>query len=124
MLQAGPREREILAARGQLASAQVQLTRANKKLQRTKEVVSRGQATQEEFDDATQLQGTAEAQVEIRTQELKLLEEGTRREQIEEAKAKLAEAEALSQLRENGFRSEEKAEAEAAVQAAQAAVEV
>jgi len=123
-LEAGPRAQEKDIARSQLAIAEAQLVRANRKFQRTEEIYKRGQSTPEELDDATQQLRTAEAQVAVRRQELSLAEEGTRRELIEEAKAQLAEAQAAWELRKNGFRPEEIAEAKAAVEAASSALQV
>jgi multidrug resistance efflux pump len=59
----------------------------------------------------------------VKSDALALLNEGTRSEEIAEARARLAEAEHAWQLLQGGYRPEEIAEARAAVDAATAAVE-
>jgi len=59
-----------------------------------------------------------------RTKELQVLEEGSRQEEIDEAKAKLEEAKAALALLEAGYRNEEIARAKAKVEAAEAALAV
>jgi multidrug resistance efflux pump len=60
--------------------------------------------------------------LKVRQEQLALLTEGTRPEDIEQARAQLTEAEQLWQLRVHGYQPEEIAEAAAAVQAAEAAL--
>jgi multidrug resistance efflux pump len=86
-------------------------------------LVPRNAATQEELDEAVTALRVARATLEVRQQELALLREGTRPEQIEAARAQLEEANQQWLLRKNGFRAEEIAQAKAAVDSAQAARE-
>jgi multidrug resistance efflux pump len=60
--------------------------------------------------------------VTARSEQLKLLEAGTRSEEIAEAEAQLREAEQAAQLAESGYRPEEIAAAYAAMQSAEAAL--
>jgi multidrug resistance efflux pump len=122
-LEHGPREQEIAAAeaRGRLAEAELVLTQEN--LDRLERLVPRNAATQEELDEAVTALRVARATLEVRQQELALLREGTRPEQIEAARAQLEEANQQWLLRKNGFRAEEIAQAKAAVDSAQAARE-
>lgn len=123
-LQAGPRAQEIAIARDRLKSAEAQRAQSAPQLRRKKELVDRGQVTASELEEAMQKDIDAAALVEIRKQELSLAVEGTRKEEIEEAKAQLAEADAVLKLRQTGFRAEDKEAAKSAVAAAQAALGV
>ncbi|MCE9546884.1 MAG: efflux RND transporter periplasmic adaptor subunit [Planctomycetia bacterium] len=122
MLTAGPRKQEKEISQLQLQIAQRQLERAIAKYRRTQDVFRQGQATQDEMDEATLQKLSAEAMVGVRQQEVSLADEGTRREEIDEAKARLAGAQAAWELLKNGYRTEEIAAAKAAVAAAAAAV--
>ena len=59
---------------------------------------------------------------QVRQQELKLLEEGTRAEEIDEAQAQLEQARQAWRLMDAGYRKEEVQQAKAAMQAAEAAL--
>jgi multidrug resistance efflux pump len=85
--------------------------------------VPRNAATKEELDEAVTALRVARASLEVRQQELGLLREGTRPEQIEAARAQLEEASQAWLLRKNGFRPEEIAEAKAGVEASHAALQ-
>jgi multidrug resistance efflux pump len=121
-LQAGPRPQEVAIARDRLKSAEAQRAQTAPLLKRKKDLFDRGQITATEWEEAMQKDIDAAALVAIRTQELSLALEGTRKEEIEEAKAQLAEAEAVLTLRKSGFRAEDIEAAKAAAAAAQAAL--
>lgn len=122
-LEHGPRQQEIAAAEARVRLADSELQLAREQLARTERLIARNAATQEEYDeDATNLR-VARSTLEVRQEELALLREGTRQEQIDAAKAQLEEARQAWLLRQHGYRAEEVAQAEAAVRAAQAALE-
>ncbi|TWT33344.1 HlyD family secretion protein [Blastopirellula retiformator] len=122
MLVNGPRQQEIDAARAELkmASSQLELAQANYK--REKEVFEKGAGTQEKFDRVSDLLREAESNSVIRESTLSLLVEGTRQEEIAQARAALARASEEFNLRKSGYRDEEIAQAKAAVAAATANV--
>jgi multidrug resistance efflux pump len=117
----GPREQEIEAGRAELALADAELELARLELERALSLRAEQIASEDTLDRAQRSQKVAEATVEVRRQELHLLEEGSRAEDVEGARAELAEAEEALRLYETGSRVEDVARAEAAVQAAEAA---
>ena len=122
-LVAGKRPLEISILEDKLAVAQADLTEARTDFDRVKRLHDAGQAAQEEIDDATRVLERAQARFGQATDELALAKEGTRAEEIAEAKATLAEAQqALAQM-EAGYRSEDVAQAEAETAAAEARVQ-
>lgn len=121
-LEHGPRAPEIAAAEAQVRLADAQLVFAQQQLDRTERTFARNAATQDDMDQATTALRVARATLESRQSDLTLLKEGTRPEQIEQAKAKLEEVRQAWLMRQNGYRTEEKAEAKAAAEAAQAAL--
>lgn len=123
-LKAGPREQEIKAARGRVEVADAALVLAKQNFTRRNELFEKNTISREEFDSASKELEAAIAEAGVRTQELELLEAGTREEEIREAEGQLAEAKAAYELVKNGSRKEDIAEAKAARDAAQASVEV
>lgn len=121
-LETGPRKQEIAAAQARVQLAQAELELAQSNLNRVQRLRERNAATAEELDDATTALRVAQANDQVRKEELALLLEGTRAEEIMEAKAQLEEARQGMLLRERGYRREEVAQAQAAVEAAQAAL--
>lgn len=121
-LEHGPRAPEIAAAEAQVRLADAQLVFAQQQLDRVERTFARNAATQDDMDQATTTLRVARATLESRQSDLTLLKEGTRPEQIEQAKAKLEEVRQAWLMRQNGYRTEEKAEAKAAAEAAQAAL--
>ena len=120
---AGPREQEIEASRDELKLAQAELELAGVTFARAEALFGKKSVSKEDYDRVRSERKVAQATVDARTQGLQMLEEGTRSEQIAQAKASLAEATAELQLRENGYRAEDVAEAKAEVDARRAAVE-
>lgn len=88
----GPRKQEIEAARAQLAESQSQLELARRNYDRLKTLVAAHAESQEKFDAAAAQLKIAGAAADVQRQQLALLEEGTRPEQIAAAKAALASA--------------------------------
>jgi len=93
-LEAGPRKQEIVASRSQLDLAGAQLNLTKITLERVKKAFDASAATREELDRRTEELNVAQAAVAVREAELALLEEGTRTEEIAEARASLDAAKA------------------------------
>lgn len=124
LLEAGPRSQEIIAAEARLTSTIADQKLAQSTFNRTEKLYQQNASTQELLEEATERLQAANAMHIVREQELSLLKEGTRLEEIAAAKAQLEEADALLALREAGYRAEEVAQAEATVGSARAALEV
>ena len=122
-LEHGPRPQEIAAAKAEVALAAAEQQLALLEQQRLEALLAKGAAAQEALDRARRAFKVASAQMNARQEQLALLTEGTRPEEIEQARAQLAEAEQLWQLRSRGYRSEEIAAATAAANAAEAALQ-
>ncbi|QDT45142.1 putative efflux pump membrane fusion protein [Gimesia alba] len=120
----GPRQQEIDSAVAELQLADAEYRLAKAKHMRIETLFAKKSASKDELDTAnTELQATA-ARKEVRQKALDLLKEGTRIEEIDEARAQLKQAEEAWQLLKNGNRREDIAQAEAAVNKAEAALKV
>jgi multidrug resistance efflux pump len=117
----GPRPQEIESAKAQVDLAAAQLDLAKKSFERTKLLVGKG-VTAEDMDRATATVSTSDATLRVKQQELAILEEGSRKEDVEAARAETAEASAALDLLLKGARAEDVAAAKAAADAADAAV--
>jgi multidrug resistance efflux pump len=124
-LMAGPREEEIAAAVARRQLAQAQLVRAQSTYQSVRDlfVAEQGAVSRDDLDRATEDLKLAESALEVRKQELLLLERGTRQEDKDEAAAQLAEAQQALLLAQNGYRQEDIDKALATRDAAQAALD-
>jgi multidrug resistance efflux pump len=123
LLKKGPREEEIQAAQARRDLAEAQWERARHSHERLVALLPAGGVAREEVDRATEELKVAEQMRVVREQELRLLEKGSREEEIAAAAAQLREAQAALALAQKGFREEEIREAQAAVASAQAALE-
>lgn len=123
-LRAGPRKQEIAVARERLKSAQAGLALAEAEKARVDRLEQRTAATQIEIDRVNRALKAAQADAAAAQQELALLEEGSRQEDVAAAAATLAEADAALKLVESGYRKEDiaRAESQRAAAAAQVAV--
>lgn len=121
-LKAGPRPQEIAEAEALLTQAIALRELAKATYERVSRTFAARNASQEEMDQATNQLRNAEATVTVREQQLALLREGTRKEDITAAEAQLAEAEQALALLKNGSRAEDIAAARAAVEAQKSAV--
>jgi HlyD family secretion protein len=121
-LRNGPRQQEIDAAKAELRLAQAELDLATKQFSRAEKLFARQAISDDQVDEARMKLRVAQATVQVRQENLSLLEAGTRREQIAQAEAQLEEADQSWQLKKAGFRSEEIAAARASVDAAEAAL--
>lgn len=88
-LQAGTRVQELRVAEAKLAQAQADLEYARAEFQRVAELVPKKLATESQLDQARQRQNVALAGVEQARQNLALLREGPRQEDIAQAAATL-----------------------------------
>jgi len=118
----GPRPQEITAAEAELALAIAERKLARTTYQRVETLFGKQAADQSDLDAAATKVSVAEETVEARQAQLDLLKDGSRKEDIAQAKARVAETEQQLKLLTNGYRVEEIAEAEAARDAASAAV--
>lgn len=124
-LEDGPRPEEIEAARASQRLAVAQHDRAKKTHERNVSLATAdvSAVSRDALDRSHEELRVSLAQREVRDQELRLLEQGTRAEDKAAARAELAEAEAAWQLTYNGYRAEDVAQAAATVKAAQASVD-
>jgi len=122
-LHAGPRPREISAAEARLELANAELQRATTQYRRFEALVGKGAANRDQFDETEKQLKVARAQMQVATEELGVLQDGSRQEDIDGGKAALDEADQAWKLRSTGYRSEEITEAAAAVAAAQATLD-
>ncbi len=124
LLDHGPRPQEVKVAEGNLDVARSDLKLARQNHARVVDLAQRGVAAQEELDRVTERQQAAEATVRVREQERELLEPDVwaRAEEKAEARAQMEETAQAWELAKQGFREEEIAAAEAARDAAQAAL--
>lgn len=119
---AGPRKGEIEIARAKLNSARANLELAKSESDRVAHLNKEDSAVPIEMDRVARGLKAAQAEVDSATQEVALLNEGTRKEDIAQARAAKAEADAALAMMESGYRAEDLAKAAAQVAAAQAAV--
>ena len=89
VLQAGTRAQELRVAEAKLAQAQADLDYARGEFKRVAELIPRKLAAENQLDLARQRQNVALAGVEQARQNLALLREGPRREEIDRAAAEL-----------------------------------
>ncbi|MCM2369718.1 HlyD family secretion protein [Aporhodopirellula aestuarii] len=123
LLRAGPRKQEIEAARARLSLAEAERRLAEENEQRLTKLARSNATSEQERDAARERLEAAIANVEVRRQELALLDAGTREEEIREAAARTEQAAQALLLMENGYRREEVEKAEASRDAAQAALD-
>lgn len=122
-LVAGPRKQEIDAASARVRMAEAQLRLARENYRRVNELAGTNATTQENIDRAIEAVDAAEGAVTALREELGLLQVGTREETIRAGKAQVEEARLAWELAKQGFRKEEITKAEAARDAAKAALE-
>lgn len=122
LLKNGPRKQEIAAAQAELDLAQAELDLANESHARIVALQQQGAATQEALDRATKEKRTAEERVQARSEQLALLQEGTRPEEIAIASARVREADQSWKMMTAGYRTQEVDEAYAAMKGAESAL--
>lgn len=99
----GNRPEDIASARAEEAGTRVAKDNASTQLERVKVLHEQGAVTQKELDDARNNYASALARWEQAQSRLKLMEEGTRPEQIEQAKAAVNAVEAQLSLAESNL---------------------
>ncbi len=122
MLQNGPREQDLETARAELNLALAELELAEELHNRTVDLRQDGAASQDAVDRATKELRAATERVNAQREQLALLEEGTRSEEITIAEARTRESEEALNLVQNGYRDEEVTEAYHAMKAAESAL--
>jgi HlyD family secretion protein len=93
-LEHGPRPAEIAQARATLSERQAQLENARRTFARAQELLPQGAIARSNFDDAEAARNRAEASVAQAREALRLLEQGTRAEDIAAGRASLQSAQA------------------------------
>ena len=96
-LEHGARAGEIVQARAQVAAAKAQYDQNLKEYERLSGLVGRGLVAQSQVDAQLQLRDSSAAQLKSSQAALDLLLQGTRSEQLEQARAALRSAESLLQ---------------------------
>jgi multidrug resistance efflux pump len=116
----GPRRQEIDTAKAELGVAEAALSLAKDNHQRIQNLYEKQATTQESYDRAVSELKAAAANVNARTEQLALLEAGTREEEIREAEALLEESRAALELVRKGYREQDVQAAYASMQEAEA----
>lgn len=106
-LKTGPRQQEIAQGQAAVRDADAQLVAAKKNVERTKSLFTDGLASGKEVERAEADLAAAQAKADSAREQLKLLREGTRIEEIQAQEAKVREAEAALRLARAGSRPEE-----------------
>lgn len=88
-LENGARIQEVKQARAEVNAARVRVKNARLNQQRLKNTTAEGASSQQALDDARALLDVEQAQLEVDRQNLELILEGPRQEEIAEAKAQL-----------------------------------
>lgn len=118
-----PRPEEIEQARASLAAAEADLKNAEVAFERTRNLRSTGDISQQEFDAAMFRLDNLRARRDAEKKKLDLLLNGSRKEDIRAAEEKLRQAQEGERLVQAGPRAEEIADARAQLAEAQARVE-
>ncbi|MBD3672318.1 MAG: HlyD family efflux transporter periplasmic adaptor subunit [Planctomycetaceae bacterium] len=120
----GPREEEIESAKAKLSVATNSLSLQQKEYERAKRLFQKETITRDEFDQAETEFEIAKDEVRYRDEQLKLLQSGTRPEEIAAGKAQLKAATEEWKKLKAGTRQEEIDEAYFALEAAKQRVAV
>ena len=123
-LVSGPRQQEIDQAAADWMVAKAQAENAHKLLKRMEDLSQRQLVAKQEYDDSRVKADGAELRTKSAGERYDLVLAGTRKEEIERARQRVAETNSrLSQLR-SGHRKEEIAQAKSEMEAARARVEL
>ena len=119
----GPRTQEVEAARAELdaADADYEVARAN--FARVEQLTRDGVASRQDLDNAKATLDRTRGRREAAQQNLSLLREGSRREEIARAEQQYRQAEARRQMAERGSRKEDVDAAQAQLDRARAALQ-
>ncbi|MCI0372182.1 MAG: HlyD family efflux transporter periplasmic adaptor subunit [candidate division NC10 bacterium] len=124
MVQTGPRPEEIRQARADVEAARAEAQSAEAQASRLEALFAEGAVSVQERDNAVSRRDTDRARLEAARQKLRLLEAGSRREEVAIAEQRAREAAALQEQVERGPREEEIRQAQAALAQAQARLAV
>lgn len=89
-LEAGTRKQEIEQARANVAAAEARVNNAKRVVGRLRDTANMGASSEQDLDDAQAQLEVEQATLNVRKQELDLALEGPRKEDIAEARARLA----------------------------------
>ncbi|MEN6459457.1 MAG: efflux RND transporter periplasmic adaptor subunit [Thermoguttaceae bacterium] len=123
-LEAGSRPQEIAAAEAAVAAAEADVRRLNADLRRATTLFQGKTISAEEHDAARNAHDVAIEKHKQAVEQLKLVKEGPRKEQIEQARAALAQAKAQYDLVKAGPRQEEIRQGETRLMQAKAALQL
>lgn len=123
LLELGPRQEELEAARERLNGANAELLLVKREYERAAKLAQTDAIARGELDIAVKKLDAATANVEVKKNELAILNAGNRPEEIDQARARLEESKLGWELAKKGFRIEEIEQAEAARDSASAALE-
>lgn len=123
-LVAGPRQQEIDQARADWLAAKAQAENSRKLQRRMEDLSKRDLIAKQDFDDAQARAEESEQKMKSARERYDLVLAGTRTEEIERARQRVAETEAKLRQLKRGFRKEEVAQAKSEVEAARARVEL
>ena len=123
-LVAGPRQQEIDQARADWLAAKAQAENSRKLQRRMEDLSKRDLIAKQDFDDAQARAEESEQKMKSARERYDLVLAGTRTEEIERARQRVAETEAKLRQLKRGFRKEEVAQAKSEVDAARARVEL
>lgn len=101
-LQTGSRPQEIEHARAAVAEAQAQHTQASADLARAQRLIANDDITRQQYDQFTTRHEASAAALKRASEALKLIEEGPRAEQIEQARAATEKSRAALRVAEAG----------------------
>jgi len=123
-LVAGPRQQEIDQARADWLAAKAQAENSRKLQGRMEDLSKRDLIAKQDFDDAQANAEESEQKMKAARERYDLVLAGTRTEEIERGRQRLAETEAKLRQLKSGYRKEEVAQAKSEVEAARARVEL
>ena len=123
-LEAGSRPQEIEAAKAAVGAAAADMTRTQADFRRATSLFQRKTISAEEYDAARAAYDMAVERHRQAVEQLKLVEEGPRNEQIEQARSALAQAKAQYDLVKDGPRKEDIDQGRARVEQARAALKL
>ncbi|ATQ70975.1 MULTISPECIES: efflux RND transporter periplasmic adaptor subunit [Methylosinus] len=97
-LEAGNRPEEIAQVEATVAEREAMLLNAQQTLERSDQLMKKGAGSRQTSEDATAAQREAEARLRSARHALRLMQIGFRKEEIDVARAQLAESEAVAQI--------------------------
>ena len=123
-LVSGPRQQVVDQAAADWLAAKAQVENARKFLKRMEDLSQRELIAKQEYDDAQVKAGESEHRMKSARERYDLLLAGTRQEEIERARQRVAETHAKLRHLRGGYRKEEIAQAKSEMEAARARVDL